>query len=210
MSVEPGECRICHQGVAIGDGLEDDGDSCCHLCRITELEQQLETVETVFGEGKRAAEDYYEQGQQGTIPTPYTDELRNHWWTRGFAYTARLHRAINAEIRVKELTNVITLDLPDAEWLKQFEPQDLTDKEWLDGLDASMRMCGHCEHLVRDTAENEHDCHSVACGVFPSPAAAKGLQVVLEDAISSGRYVNASAVLQPVLDQLKRGLTSSS
>jgi hypothetical protein len=38
---ERGACRICHQMVGIEYGLDDDGDNCCHPCRIAELEAEL-------------------------------------------------------------------------------------------------------------------------------------------------------------------------
>ena len=35
-------------------------------------------------------------------PCPYKDEISERWWTRGYAYSARLLRATEAEAKLEE------------------------------------------------------------------------------------------------------------
>ena len=50
-------------------------------------------IETSFVAGKNADEN-----------SKCPQHLLKHWWTRGFAYTARLNRAISVEAELKKIT----------------------------------------------------------------------------------------------------------
>lgn len=54
-------------------------------------------IESWFVEGDRAADRVADGEGGGPGECPYDDKLAQHWWTRGYAYRARLIRAIRAE-----------------------------------------------------------------------------------------------------------------
>jgi len=71
-----------------------------------------ELIEAVFREGVRAGESVATQrdgtrGEREQSPYP-ADSLQHHWWTRGFSYTARLLRAIEAEMALEKVAAPIT------------------------------------------------------------------------------------------------------
>ena len=64
-------------------------------------------IEALFTEGGRAFQNAYSEnrGFEGIVEScPHPEDSReHHWWTRGWAYAARLIRAIEAEMILKEI-----------------------------------------------------------------------------------------------------------
>ena len=64
----------------------------------------VDDVERLFRAGERAFEDAYTRsGWKEEMSCPYdVSSIDGHWWTRGYAYAARLIRAIEAEKALKQ------------------------------------------------------------------------------------------------------------
>lgn len=88
-TAEPGGCE-CSTCGAIFIGLE--ADSKCGICAGNDI--TAIAIESYFARGRDSlnAECPYRAGCFG-----------HHWWTRGFAYSSRLLRAVRAESDAKEL-----------------------------------------------------------------------------------------------------------
>jgi hypothetical protein len=58
-----------------------------------------EDIEGWFKEGVIQADIDERNNLEKSSQCPYLGELSRHWWTRGYAYQARLYRAIRAEMK---------------------------------------------------------------------------------------------------------------
>lgn len=62
-----------------------------------------ESIDRAFNEGMSAfGSDEKNDGAMSQTACPYSKRkaLENHWWTRGYAYQARLFRALKAEAKL--------------------------------------------------------------------------------------------------------------
>ena len=80
---------------ANGTGTVNDTEAWL-VQKLVELMDQRDNIEEWFNDGARAGE----LSELDLHDCPYPEgSLSRHWWTRGFSYTARLLRAIRAEMK---------------------------------------------------------------------------------------------------------------